>query len=72
MDHYDDFYKPQLQKLGYESDVVWRKELDAVLIAYKSDKFKMLETMDIKYNDLRKEFVESSKYFQKGSCIVKN
>ena len=35
------------------------------MIGYKKDKFKMLQTEDIRYNDLCEKFVESEVYFRR-------
>ena len=35
VDHYDEIYKPKLEALGYQTQVVYRRGIDAELIAWK-------------------------------------
>jgi CCR4-NOT transcription complex subunit 6 len=55
---------------------VFRREKDAVLIGYKKDKFEMLKTEDIRYNDLCHKFLESEEYFRRHNVgkmsVLKN
>ena len=34
IDHWDELYMPELQKLGYEFDLHWRRGKDAEVIAW--------------------------------------
>ena len=42
MDHFEDFYKQKLNELGYDTEMVVRREIDAELIGWKRDKFKLV------------------------------
>ena len=68
VDNYDTVYKPFLNKLGYECHIEWRREDDAVLIGYKTDKFELRDTLHIQYNDLKKRFRHS--IFLKGNTAI--
>ena len=60
VDHYHDFYKGQLENLGYQSRVVYRRErwggdrrnIDAVLIAWEEAQFEILQHSEIHHEDL--------------------
>ena len=56
VDHYDDFYKSKLRKLGYHTEVVWRNNKDATLIGWDSKQFKLIKSRNVIHNDLLKKF----------------
>ena len=37
VDHLNDFYKPRLEELGYDTHTAFRREKDAVLVGFKKD-----------------------------------
>jgi mRNA deadenylase 3'-5' endonuclease subunit Ccr4 len=43
VDHYQDFYKPELNKLGYETFIETRRDKDSVLIGFKKSKFEFVK-----------------------------
>ena len=64
MDHYKDYYNPELTKLGYETEVHWRKNTDALLIGWQKTKYKFVKSAKICHNDLNEIF---GKDFIKGN-----
>ena len=52
MDHLEDFYRPQLESLGYTLHETYRREKDAVLVGFKKRDFQCLEKEVVEYNDL--------------------
>lgn len=52
VDHINDFYGPRLRDIGYELQWTLRREKDAVMVAYKKDKFDCIRVEPIDYNDV--------------------
>lgn len=52
VDHFDDFYKPRLEELGYDLHTTFRREKDAVLIGFKKELLTIVEKEIVEYNDL--------------------
>ena len=44
VDHFEDTYKPVLEGMGYEFRFEYRRRRDAVLIAFKADKYLLLDS----------------------------
>ena len=51
VDHYEQFYRDKLAKLGYKAELVWRRNKDAVLIAYRNE-FTLLHKAEVRHDDL--------------------
>ena len=43
VDFYNEFYKDELDKLGYENALIYRDNIDAELIAWDKSQFKLLK-----------------------------
>ncbi|TNV78978.1 hypothetical protein FGO68_gene13172 [Halteria grandinella] len=56
VDHMDDFYKPQLEKLGYDLHHAYRREKDAVVVGFKRDLYEIMTKDIVDYNDLVKVY----------------
>ena len=52
VDHFDTIYGPKLQDMGYETQIVYRRNIDAELIGWKKGVFKMVEKQEINHEDL--------------------
>lgn len=50
----DDFYRPELEKLGYDVHHSYRREKDAVVVGFKRDHFEILTKDVVDFNDLVK------------------
>lgn len=50
----EEFYRPQLQKLGYELHEAYRRERDAVVVGFKRDNFQILRKEIVDYNNIAK------------------
>ena len=73
VDHYDEIYKPRLEALGYQTQVVYRRGIDAELIAWKQSVFKFVTKQEIHYEDLVEKY---GKGFKRGNvgliCMLKH
>ena len=61
VDHFDDFYRPQLENLGYSLHAEWRKGQDAVVLGFKTDVFEVTEVVKVQHDELAAPFVEAFK-----------
>jgi hypothetical protein len=62
VDHFEEFYRPQLEKLGYVLKVEWRKGQDAVLLGFKANVFEVVgEEVKVQHDELAAPFVEAFK-----------
>ena len=52
VDHYEDWYGPQLKELGYSCIMNYRRSDDATVIAFKDESFTLITLEKINYNDL--------------------
>jgi mRNA deadenylase 3'-5' endonuclease subunit Ccr4 len=52
VDHIEDFYRPQLEILGYDLYHAYRREKDAVVVGFKRDQYQILNKDVVDYNDL--------------------
>jgi mRNA deadenylase 3'-5' endonuclease subunit Ccr4 len=70
VDHYEDFYKPQLEELGYE--VVFEQKTgkpDGEIIAFKKDKFQLLDRKHVVKMDLQHKYQDNEE-FKKGGIAL--
>ena len=56
VDHYEEFYKPRLAALGYQTEIMWRQSLgrrgkDSELIGFR-DEYSLVDRAEIVYEDL--------------------
>jgi len=51
VDHVEDFYRPNLEKLGYTLELTYRSQKDAVLVGFKHDLFTLLDVEPVDFND---------------------
>ncbi len=56
----EDFYRPQLEALGYSLHEAYRREKDAVVVGYKKELFQIIEKDIVDYNDLAKYYKNMS------------
>ena len=56
VDHWNDFYGPNLEKLGYSAQLAYRREKDAVVIGYKTKVFELVKSEVVDYNDIADYF----------------
>lgn len=61
MDHLEDFYRPQLESLGYSLHETYRRNKDAVIVGFKKKQFQILDKEVVDYNDLEKLYKEFAK-----------
>ena len=54
VDHMDDYYRPQLENLGYQLHEAYRRGKDAVVVGYKRELYRILDKEVVDYNDLVK------------------
>jgi mRNA deadenylase 3'-5' endonuclease subunit Ccr4 len=60
VDHFDDFYKPVLNELGFGVSYVQRPtKLDGCVVAYARDKYAVVDEEDISFDDLALNYRES-------------
>ena len=56
VDQYEDYLKPELDKVGFETIIHQRSDddgvYDGVMLGWKKDQFEYLEHMDIKFDDM--------------------
>lgn len=50
----EEFYRPHLERLGYELHEAYRREKDAVVVGFKRDHFQMLRKEIVDYNNIAK------------------
>ncbi|CDW80670.1 potential mrna deadenylase and ccr4-not complex subunit ccr4p [Stylonychia lemnae] len=60
VDHIHDFYKPNLEQLGYSIQYTLRREKDAVLVGYKKDYFLLLHQEPVDYNEIMAIYQDKS------------
>lgn len=76
VDHFEDFYKPHLASLGYEVCLKYRRGLDAVLIGWKRDQFRLLDKQEIEYEELGGLFLDFASDFKRGNvgllCVLEH
>lgn len=70
VDHFDEIYKPQLELLGYDMEVEYRREIDAKLIGWDKTKFKLLKKQKINHEDLIPRYGEHGKLFKRGNVGI--
>ena len=61
MDHLQDFYRPQLESLGYSLHETYRRNKDAVIVGFKKKQFQILDKEVVDYNDLDKLYKDFAK-----------
>jgi hypothetical protein len=54
VDHLEDFYRPELKELGYDLHETYRREKDAVVVAFKRELFSLVTKESVDYNELVK------------------
>lgn len=75
VDHLDDFYRPQLESLGYQVHEAYRRGKDAVVVGYKRELYKIIEKEIVDYNDLVKHYknlpgLDSSEFLVHNKAII--
>ena len=60
--------------MGYDSEIIYRRDKDAELIAWKKDQFKLIKRQDIIYEDLVKRYEKFGAKFKRGNvgliCLI--
>jgi CCR4-NOT transcription complex subunit 6 len=76
VDHFDSFYKTKLESLGYQCDLVYRRETDAELIGWKSKTFALIAKQNINHEDLVPRYGEFGSHFKRGNvgliCLLEH
>ena len=57
----EDFYRPQLESLGYSLHEAYRRNKDAVIVGFKKKQFQIIDKEVVDYNDLEKLYKEFAK-----------
>ena len=61
VDHFEDFYRPQLERLGYDLHETFRREKDAVVVGYKREFYDFIGKEIVDYNDVARLHPKKSK-----------
>lgn len=60
VDHFEDFYKPSLQEFGFGVRYVQRPtKTDGCVVAYSLEKYQVVDSEDISFDDLALNYRES-------------
>jgi hypothetical protein len=64
----EDFYRPALEGLGYDLHEAYRRDKDAVVVAYKRSLFEIVAKETVDYNDIVE--IYGSKLREPGSKLT--
>lgn len=75
VDNYESVYEPHFKKYGYECELNYRYNVDAVLIGFKTDKFELVSKRQVDFNDVCEAYnwdCSFKKYNQALICLLKH
>ena len=70
MDHYHDFYKGELESLGYALQSTFRRNRDAVVVGYKREMFKIRAKEAVDYNELSSLYGDESALKMHNKALI--
>ena len=74
IDHYDDWWRPQLSAAGYDSNLTRRPRglADGILIAWKRDQFQLHRSTNIDFNECKKNLLRHDMDNLASRCVQDN
>jgi hypothetical protein len=72
----EEFYKSKLEAIGYDFELHYRRGLDAVLIGWKRDAFRLVSKKELEHEDLIERYPDFAKDFKRGNvgliCLLEH